>query len=51
MPILLDIAKNGGDVRISLNKFKDEIIGKITSNILKWMKISEENYLFIIYCL
>ena len=35
MPILLDIAKNGGDVRISLNKFKDEIIGKITSNILK----------------
>ena len=35
MPILLDIAKGGGDVRISLNKFKDEIIGKITSNILK----------------
>ena len=35
MPILLDIAKKGGDVRISLNKYKDEIIGKITSNILK----------------
>ena len=35
MPILLDIAKNGGDVRISLNKYKDEIIGKITSNISK----------------
>ena len=35
MPILLDIAKSGGDVRICLNKYKDEIIGKITSNILK----------------
>ena len=35
MPILLDIAKSGGDIRINLNKFKDEIIGKITSNILK----------------
>ena len=35
MPILLDIAKNGGDVRISLNTYKDEIIGKITSNISK----------------
>ena len=35
MPILLDIAKSGGDVRISLNKYKDEIIGKITSNISK----------------
>ena len=35
MPILLDIAKNGGDVRISLNKYKDELIGKITSNVSK----------------
>ena len=35
MPILLDIAKNGGDVRLSLNKYKDEIVGKITSNISK----------------
>ena len=35
MPILLDIAKNGGDVRISLNTYKDEIMGKITSNISK----------------
>ena len=35
MPILLDIAKNGGDVRISLNTYKDEIIGKISSNISK----------------
>ena len=35
MPILMDIAKNGGDVRISLNEYKEEIIGKITSNILK----------------
>ena len=35
MPILLDIAKNGGDVRLSLNKYKDEIIGKITSNVSK----------------
>ena len=35
MPILLDIAKNGGDVRISLNSYKDEIMGKITSSISK----------------
>ena len=33
IPILLDIAKSGGDVRISLNNYKDEIIGKITSSI------------------
>jgi Dullard-like phosphatase family protein len=33
IPILLDIAKGGGDVRISLNKYKDDIIGKITSSI------------------
>ena len=35
MPILLDIAKNGGDVRLSLNKYKEEIVGKITSNLSK----------------
>ena len=35
MPILLDIAKEGGDVRYGLNKYKNEIIGKITSNIAK----------------
>ena len=33
IPILIDIAKIGGDVRLSLNKYKDEIISKITSNI------------------
>ena len=35
MPILLDIAIEGGDVRNSLNKYRNEIIGKITSNITK----------------
>ena len=35
MPILLDIAKEGGDVRYGLNKYRNEIIGKITSNIIK----------------
>ena len=35
MPILLDIAKDGGDVRYGLNKYRNEIIGKISSNILK----------------
>jgi Dullard-like phosphatase family protein len=33
MPILLDIAKEGGDVRYGLNKFRNEIIEKISSNI------------------
>ena len=33
MPILLDIAKEGGDVRYGLNKYKNEIIEKISSNI------------------
>ena len=33
IPILIDVAKMGGDVRISLNKFKDDIVSKITSNI------------------
>ena len=35
MPILLDIAKEGGDVRYALNKYRNEIIGKISSNIAK----------------
>ena len=35
MPILLYIAKEGGDVRYGLNKYRNEIIGKITSNIIK----------------
>ena len=35
MPILLDIAKEDGDVRYSLNKYRNEIIGKISSNIGK----------------
>ena len=33
IPILIDIAKMGGDVRISLSKFKDDIVSKITFNI------------------
>ena len=33
IPILIDIAKMGGDVRINLNKFKNDITSKITSNI------------------
>jgi Dullard-like phosphatase family protein len=33
IPILIDIAKMGGDIRINLNKFKEEIASKITSNI------------------
>ena len=35
MPILLDIAQTGGDVRIALGKYREEIIGKITSNVSK----------------
>ena len=35
IPILLDIAKEGGDVRYALNKYRNEIIGKISSNISK----------------
>ena len=35
MPILLDIAKEGGDVRYGLNRYRNEIIGKISSNITK----------------
>ena len=33
IPILIDIAKIGGDLRLNLNKYKDEIISKITSNL------------------
>ena len=33
IPILIDIAKMGGDIRINLNKFKEKIVSKITSNI------------------
>ena len=33
IPILIDIAKMGGDLRLNLNKYKDEIISKITSNL------------------
>ena len=33
IPILIDIAKIGGDIRLNLNKYKDEIVSKITSNI------------------
>ena len=33
--ILINIAKEGGDVRIGLNKYRDEIVNKVTSNISK----------------
>ena len=33
--ILTNIAKEGGDVRIGLEKYKDEIVRKVTSNISK----------------
>ena len=36
--ILVNIAKDGGDVRIGLEKFRDEIVKKVTSN------ISRNNY-------
>jgi CTD small phosphatase-like protein 2 len=31
-PILLNIAKEGGDVRKGLRKYKDEIMNKVTMN-------------------
>ena len=34
-PILVNIAKEGGDIRVGLAKYKDEIIKKVTSNISK----------------
>ena len=33
--ILINIAKDGGDVRIGLKKYRDEIVNKVTSNISK----------------
>ena len=33
--ILINIAKEGGDLRIGLEKYKDEIVRKVTSNISK----------------
>ena len=33
--ILVNIAKDGGDVRIGLEKYRDEIVKKVTSNISK----------------
>ena len=35
LPILKHIAEDGGDVRIGLEKYRDEIVKKITSNISK----------------
>ena len=35
MPILVNIAKEGGDVRVGLKKYRDEIVKKVTSNISK----------------
>ena len=34
-PILINIAKEGGDIRNGLAKYKDEIVKKVTSNISK----------------
>ena len=34
-PILINIAKEGGDVRVGLRKYRDEIVRKVTSNISK----------------
>ena len=34
-PILVNIAKEGGDIRVGLAKYKDEIVKKVTSNISK----------------
>ena len=36
MPILLNIAKEGGDVRKGLAKYKDEIVKKVTMNMSKY---------------
>ena len=33
--ILVNIAKDGGDIRDGINKYKDEILKKVTSNISK----------------
>ena len=35
MPILVNIAKEGGDVRVGLRKYRDEIVNKVTSNMSK----------------
>ena len=35
IPILINIAKEGGDVRKGLKKYRDEIIEKVTSNLSK----------------
>ena len=34
-PILINIAKEGGDIRVGLAKYKDEIVKKVSSNISK----------------
>ena len=34
-PILVNIAKEGGDVRIGLKKYRDEIVRKVTTNLSK----------------
>ena len=34
-PILITIAKEGGDIRKGLAKYRDEIVEKVTSNISK----------------
>ena len=39
IPILLDIAKIGGDLRINLKKFNEDIVTKITSNIFNKNKV------------
>ena len=38
MPILVNIAKEGGDVRDGLKKYKNEIFNKVTNNMSKSLK-------------
>ena len=37
-PILLSIAKEGGDVRKSLARYRDDILKKVTSNMSRQIK-------------
>ena len=34
-PILINIAQEGGDIRQGINKYRDEIVEKVSSNIYK----------------
>ena len=39
-PILINIAKEGGDDRVGLKKYRDEIIRKVTSSVI-WIKYNK----------